>query len=109
MYKLISSAKDVDDLSIGFDRSRDRRKQELTNNKNAKGKYQLRIMLKDVISFAEHQEKAIYGIGYKLTLTRNRDDVFIDKTAGIADAIIKIGHIHWYVPHYIPSIQQQGL
>ena len=34
MYKLISSAKDADDLSIAFDRSRDRRKQELTNHKN---------------------------------------------------------------------------
>ena len=34
MYKLINSAKDSDDLSMGFDRSRDRRRQELTNNKN---------------------------------------------------------------------------
>ena len=33
MYKLLNSAKDSDDFSMGFDRSRDRR-QELTNNKN---------------------------------------------------------------------------
>ena len=33
MYKLLSSSKDSDDLSIGFDRSRDRRKQELLNKK----------------------------------------------------------------------------
>ena len=63
MCKLISSAKDADDLSIGFDRSRDRRKQELTNNKNIKGKYHLTIMLKDIFAFAEHQEKATYGLG----------------------------------------------
>ena len=44
MYKLKSSAKDFDDLSIGFDSSRDRRKQELTNNKNIKGKDHVRIM-----------------------------------------------------------------
>ena len=32
-YKLISWIKESDDLSIGFDRSRDRRKRELSNNK----------------------------------------------------------------------------
>ena len=29
-------------------------------------------MLKDVFGFAEHQEKATYGLGYKLTLTRKK-------------------------------------
>ena len=33
MYKLLTSSKDSDDLSNGFDRSRDRRKRELTNKK----------------------------------------------------------------------------
>ena len=47
MYKLLTSSKDSDDLSIGFDRSRDRRKRKLTNNKNIKGKYHIRIYLKD--------------------------------------------------------------
>ena len=37
-YKLVTSSKDSDDLSIGFGRSRDRRKREFTNNKNIKGK-----------------------------------------------------------------------
>ena len=54
MYKLITSSKDSDDLSIGFDRSRDRRKRELFNNKNIKGKYHVRIMLIDIFGFAEH-------------------------------------------------------
>ena len=31
------------------------------NNKIIKGKYHVRIMLKDVFGFAEHQEKATYG------------------------------------------------
>ena len=43
MYKLLTSNKGSDDLSIGFDRSRDRRKQEVTNYKNIKGKNHLRI------------------------------------------------------------------
>ena len=59
MYKRTSSAKDAEDLSISFDRSRDRRKQKLTNNKNVKMKYYLRIMLKDIFGFAEHKEKLL--------------------------------------------------
>ena len=65
-------------------------------------------MLKDVFGFAECQEKATYGLGYKLTLTRNKDDAVIDKANGIADARFKIDHIHCYVPHYTPSIQQKS-
>ena len=109
LYKLITSSEDTDDLFIGFDRSHDRRKQELTKNKNVKGKYQQRIMLKDVFGFAPHQEKATFGLGYKLTLTRNKEEAVIDKAGATVDAGIKIDHIHWYVPHSTPSIQQQGI
>ena len=109
LYKLITSGKNSDDLSIGFDRSRARRQDEMTGNKNVKGKHHVRIMLKDVFGFAEHQEKATCGLDYKLTLTRNKDEGVIDKVAGIAEARIKIDHIHWYVPHYIPSMQQQAI
>ena len=66
-------------------------------------------MFKDVFGFAQHQEKATYGLGYKLTLTRNKDEAVIEKVAGIAGARIKIDHIHWYVPHYTPSIQQPSI
>ena len=66
-------------------------------------------MLNDVLSFAEGQEKATCGLGYKLTLTRNKDEAGIDKVAAIADASIKIDHIHRYVPHYIPSMSQQAI
>ena len=57
--------------------------------------------------FAEHQEKLVYGLGYKLTITRIKDEVVLDKAAGNADAIIKIDHIHWYVPALTPSILEQ--
>ena len=108
MYKLITSSEDSNDLSIGFDYSRNRRRDELARNKTIKGKYHVKIMLKDIFGYAEHQEKATYGLGYKLTLTRNKDDAVIDKASDVADARIKIDHIHWYVPHYTPSIQQQS-
>ena len=109
MYKLITSNKGIDDLSIVFDRSRARRKDEITTNKNVKGKFHLRIMLKDVFCFVGGQEKATRGLGYKLTLARNKDEAVIDKAAVIADARIKIDHIHWYVPHYTPSMSQQAI
>ena len=66
MYKLTTSARDTDELSIGFDRSRDRRKLQLTDNKSQEGKFQLRIFLRVVFGFAEHQEKCIFGLGYRL-------------------------------------------
>ena len=79
MYKLITSARSTDDLFIGFDRDRGRRQRELTNNKNIKGKYHVTNMLKDIFGFAQHQEKRTYGLGYKLTLTRNSDNAVLNK------------------------------
>ena len=109
MYKLLTSSRESDDLSIGFDRSRDRRKQELTNNKNIKGKYHIRIYLKDIFGFANHQEKATYRLGYKLTLTTDSDNAVLNKTNATAVGKIKIKSIEWYVPHYTASVKEQGM
>ena len=43
MYKLLTSVKGTDDLSIGFDCDRARRQDELTDNKNVKGKYHVQL------------------------------------------------------------------
>ena len=107
MCKLLTSSRGSDDLSIGFDRGRKRRKQELTNNKNKKGKYYVRIYLKDVFGFAEHQEKATYGLGYKLTLTRNSDNAVLNETNATAIGKNKINSIEWYVPHYTATLKEQ--
>ena len=109
MYKLLSSSKGSDDLSIGFDRDRGRRRNELTNNKNIKGKYHVRIYLKDVFGFAEYQEKGTYGLGYKLTLTRNTDNAVLNKGNAINNGKVKINALEWYVPHYTPSMQKQSI
>ena len=106
MYKLSSSSKGSDDLSIGFDRDRNRRKRELTNNKNIKGKYHLRIYLRDVFGLAEHQEQGTYGLGYKLTLTRNTDNAVLNKDNAVNKAKIKINALEWYIPHYTPSLDE---
>ena len=54
------------------------------------------------------KKRSTYGLGYKLTLTR-KDEAALDKDAGVDDARLKIDRIYWYVPHYTPSIQQQGI
>ena len=79
LYKLLTSNRGIDDLSIGFYRECNRRKQELTKNKNLKGKHAMRIYLNDIFGFAEHQGKATYGLGYKLTLTRISDNAVLRK------------------------------
>ena len=109
MYKLLTSSRGNDDLSIGFDRDRNRRQRELTNNKTQKGKFHVRIYLKVIFGFAEYQEKATYGLGYKLTLTRNSDNAVLNKGNAINNGKTKINAIEWYVPHYTPSLQQQTL
>ena len=106
MYKLLSSSEDSDDLSIGFDRSRDRRKRELNNNKTQKGEYHLRIYLEDVFGFTEHQQVGTFGLGYNLTLTRNTDNAILNKDNATNNAKIVINSIEWYVPHYVPSLEE---
>ena len=79
LYKLKTSSKDRDDLSIGMDRDGNRRQREFTSNKNQKGKYYIRIYLKGFFAFAEHQEKITYGLGFKLTLKRKSHNPFVQR------------------------------
>ena len=106
IYKLLTSFKDSDDLSIGFDRNRGKRKNELTFNKTIKGKYDIRICLKDIFGFAENQEKGSYGLGYKLTLTRKTDNAVLNKDNAVVNGRVKINSLDWYVPHYSPSLEE---
>ena len=96
-------------MSIVFDRDRNRRQRELNNNKTQKGKFHLIIYLKDVFGFVEYQGKGTYGLGYKLTLTRNTDNAVLKKGNAINNGKTKVNSNEWYVPHYTPSITQQNL
>ena len=104
MYKLISSSKDRDDLSISFHRDVTTREKELTNGKETRGNYRVTFYLKDGFGFAEHQENAIYGLGYKLTLQRNSDNHVLSRRSGTDaenDALagrVLIEEISWNVP-----------
>ena len=107
MYKLLTSSRGSDDLSIGFDRDHNRRKLELTNNKNTKGNYHVRIYSKDIFGFAEHLEKVTYGLGYKLILTKNSDNAILNKNNATASGRIQIKSLGWYVTHYKSFFDQE--
>ena len=91
--------KNTHDLSFGFDRDRNRIQQELANNKNQKGKFHLRIMLKGIFGFAEHHEKVTLGLGYKLRITGTSDSSASNKDNATNIGKIKNNSIEWYVPH----------
>ena len=106
MYKLLTSSKGSEDSSIGFDRNRGRRKNEVSNNESIKGEYHIRIYLKDIFGFAEYQEKGTYGLGYKITLTRNTDNAVLNKAAATNNAKVKINSLDWYVPYCSPNLEE---
>ena len=106
MYKLLTSSEDSHDLSIGFDRNRGRRKNELSNNKTFKGEYHIGIYLEDIFGFAEYQKKGTYGLGYKLTLTRNTDNAVLNKDNAVGNGRVKIKGLDWYVPLYSPNLEE---
>ena len=106
MYKLLSSSKGSHDWSNGFERSCDRRQREFTINKNIKGTHHVRFYLKDIFGFAEHQETATYGLGYKLLVSGNTDNAALSKSNATNNAIFKINALERYVPHYRVSLEE---
>ena len=106
MLELITSSKIFEDLFIGFDRDRGRRQRKLTNNKKIIRKYHLRIYLRDVFGFAEHQEIATFEFGYKLTLTKNSDNAVLNKDNGTSKGKNKINSFELYIPQKTPSVTQ---
>ena len=96
-------------MSTGFNRNRKTRQRELSSNRILHGKYHVRIKLKDFFGFAEHREKAISGLGYKLTITLNSDNAVLNKTNDISFGKVKIKSIEKFVPHYTPSIPKHAI
>ena len=97
MYKLLTSARGCDDLFIGFHLNCTRRQQELSNNKNQKGKYHVSVFLKHIFGYSHDQLKATFGLGIKLTLTRNNDNAVLNKDNATILYKIKIIAIEWYL------------
>ena len=108
MYKLLTSNQQTSQLMYGFEESQATRRQELTTNKTEKGTFFVRIRLSDIFGFAD-QEKITYGLGYTLTLKRNNNNDPIIRDNGVDAAKINIKDISWYIPHYVPSLENQQL
>ena len=64
--------------------------------------------MSDIFGFAD-QEKITYGLGYTLTLKRNNNNDPIIRDNGVDAAKINIKDISWYIPHYVPSLENQQL
>ena len=108
MSRLQTSAEDTDDLFIGIGRDRVKRHPELTYDKNIKVIYHVKFMLRYVFfGFAEHQEKGTYGLGYKLTKTRNIDNSVLNKANATNNAKIKINSTECFLPHCTSGMEQQ--
>ena len=56
--------------------------------------------------FQKHQEKGTYGLGYKVTFTRNTDNAVLNKDNAVVVGRVKINSLDWYVPHYSPNLEE---
>ena len=106
MYKLLTSSQQTSQLMYGFEESITIRRQELTNYKTEKGTFFVRIKLKDLFGFAG-QEKTTYGLDYTLSLKRNSSNDVIINGAGVDAAKVVVKDISWYIPHFVPSLENQ--
>ena len=106
MIKLLTSGSQTSQFLYGFEESTTIRRQELTNNKNEKGTFFVRIKLKVLFGFAD-QEKITYGLGYTLTLKRNSSNDAILRGNAVDVAKVDVKDISWYIPHFVPSIENQ--
>ena len=64
--------------------------------------------LGNIFAFAEHQEKATFGWGNKITLKRNIDNTKLSRNVATDDWKSDIKGDIWFIPHYNPSGFQQG-
>ena len=92
----------------GFLESTTIRRHELTINKTEKGTFFVRLKLKDLFGFAD-QEKMIYGLGYTLSLKRNSIIDVVFRTNDVDAAKVVVKDLSWYIPHYVPSLENQQL
>ena len=108
LYKHLTSSQQTSQLMYGFEESTTIRRQELRNKKTEKGTFFVRIKLIDLFGFAD-QEKIPYGLGYTLTLKRNTNNDVIIRGAGVDNAKVVVKDISWYIPHYVPNLENQQL
>ena len=88
-----------DNYNKGFDI----RHKYIIKSPNKKGEFSFKIPLKHFLGFCEDYKKIIYGMQQRLTLTRTGNADAIFRANDLADCIIDIKRIRWFMPHVIPS------
>ena len=88
-----------DNYNKGFDI----RHKYIIKSPNKKGEFSFKIPLKHFLGFCEDYKKIIYGMQQRLTLTRTGNNDAIFRANDLADCIIDIKRIRWFMPHVIPS------
>ena len=107
MHKFLISHQHTSELMSGFEESVAIRRQELTKNKTETGIFIVKNKLSDLFGFAK--EKVTYGLGYTLTLKRNKNNNVIFRAAGVDAAKRVTKDIGWYIPHFTPSLENQQI
>ena len=95
----LEKGRDNNNYNKGFDI----RHKYIIKSPNKKGEFSFKIPLKHFLGFCEDYKKIIYGMQQRLTLTRTGNADAIFKANDLADCIIDIKRIRWFMPHVIPS------
>ena len=108
MYKLSTSTDD--EYESGFVRNQGNRDSQLKGDHIAaqRGHIYMMIKMSDLFGFVKDLEKIIYGLGFKLILKRNNNDIALirynaNPGAVANDGNIEICDISWCVPSIDPS------
>ena len=86
-----------------YNKGFDIRHKYIIKSPNKKGEFSFKIPLKHFLGFCEDYKKIIYGMQQRLTLTRTGNNDAIFRANDLADCIIDIKRIRWFMPHVIPS------
>ena len=95
----LEKGRDNENYNKGFDI----RHKYIIKSPNKKGEFSFKIPLKHFLGFCEDYKKIIYGMQQRLTLTRTGNNDAIFRANDLADCIIDIKRIRWFMPHVIPS------
>ena len=108
MYKLLTSTDGV--YESGFVRNQGNRDSQLKSDHAAAqiGHMYMMIKMSNLFDFVNYLEKIIYGLGFKLLLKRNNNDIALYRVNAVAGAVandgnVEIRDISWCVPSIDPS------
>ena len=97
----------INQQTQGFTQALENQTRAIEHNNNTLQK-SIKEGIKQYDDFAG-QEKITYGLGYTLTLKRNSSNDAILRCNAVDAAKVVVKDISWYIPHYVPSLENQQL